>query len=94
MLNLNSLLVATGVAPGAIEERDVPGCQEWRDILQAYPAALQRHCQAVLSLMALDAATFNDGWAKAERARKVCESYRERLLHHRHEHGCFTARTS
>jgi hypothetical protein len=42
----------------------------------------------------LDAATFNDGWAKAEQARKVCEKYREKLFHHRHEHGCFTARGS
>ena len=71
-----------------------PGCTEWRDILQAYPAAMQNYCQAVMSLLSLDAATFNDGWAKAEQARKVCENYRERLFHHRHEHGCFTSRGS
>jgi hypothetical protein len=94
MLNLNSRFVATAVASGALEERNAPGCKEWRDILQAYPVAMQQHCQAVLSLMALDAATFNDGWAKAEHARKVCEKYREKLFHHRHEHGCFTARGS
>jgi len=94
MLNLNSQFVATGVPSVAIEERNTPGCQEWRDMLQGYPAAMQQYSQAVLSLMALDAATFNDGWAKAEQARKLCENYREKLFHHRHEHGCFTARSS
>ncbi len=63
-------------------------------MLRAYPEAMQQYCQAVMSLMALDAATFNDGWTKAEQARKVCEDYREKLFHHRHEHGCFTSRGS
>ena len=94
MLDLNSQFVAPGVASDAIEERNAPGCPEWRDILQAYPAAMQQYCQAVMSLMALDAATFNDGWTKAEQARKVCENYREKLFHHRNEHGCFPVRGS
>jgi hypothetical protein len=94
MLNLNSPVVARGVASGAIEATSALGCQEWRDILHAYPAAMQHYYQAVRSLPALDAATFNDGWAKAEQARKVCENYREKLFHHRHQHGCFTARGS
>jgi hypothetical protein len=94
MLNLNSQSAPSGVASSAIVERKLIGCQEWRDLLQAYPVAMQQYCQAVLSLMALDAATFNDGWTKAEQARKLCENYREKLFHHRHEHGCFTARCS
>jgi hypothetical protein len=92
MLNLNGPFVATSVA--TINETSAPGCGEWQAILQAYPEAMQQYCQAVMSLRALDAATFNDGWAKAEQARKVCETYRERLFHHRHEHGCFTSRSS
>jgi hypothetical protein len=94
MLNLNNQMVSGGIASGTIEATNALGCQEWRDILHAYPAAMQHYSQAVLSLVALDAATFNDGWAKAEQARKVCENYREKLFHHRHQHGCFTARGS
>jgi hypothetical protein len=94
MLNLNNQFAPTGVATGAIEDGNTPGCQEWRDLLQSYPAAMQQYCQAVLSLVALDAPTFNDGWTKAEQARKLCENYREKLFHHRHEHGCFTTRGS
>jgi predicted lipoprotein len=94
MLKVTSPLAATRVASDAIEETNRPGCQEWREMLRAYPAAMQQYCQAVMSLMALDAATFNDGWTKAEQARKVCEDYREKLFHHRHEHGCFTSRGS
>lgn len=92
MVNRNGHFAAADRALDSVQEtnRIIPGCQEWRDLLQAYPAAMQQYCQAVVSLLSLEAATFNEGWRKAEQARKVCETYREKLFHHRHEHRCFT----
>jgi hypothetical protein len=94
MQNSNDQFV-TGAVSSSAQETVRPsgsGCEEWQDILQAYPAAMQHYCQMIMSLISLDAATFNDGWTKAEQARKVCEDYREKLFHHRHEHGCFKTR--
>jgi len=64
------------------------GCPEIRDILEAYPQATEAYNRAVEGLATLDAASFNQAWSNVEQARKVCESYRERLLHHRRDHGC------
>jgi hypothetical protein len=64
------------------------GCSEWRDILEAYPLATEAYNRAVIRLEGADAAGFNQAWSNAERARKVCEDYRERLFHHRRDHGC------
>ena len=70
--------------------RNVDGCPEFRDILEAYPAATEEYNRAVESLATLDAASFNQAWSNVERARKVCESYREMLLHHRRDHACLS----
>ena len=70
--------------------QNAEGCPEIRDILEAYPLATEAYNQAVSGLSTLDAENFNQAWSNAERARKVCESYRERLLHHRRDHGCLS----
>ena len=93
MLNVNNELAAARVPADATAamRSEASGCAEWQDILRSYPAAMQDYCRAVMSLLSLDAATFNDGWTKAERARKLCELHREKLFHHRHEHRCLTS---
>jgi hypothetical protein len=75
MLKVTSPLAATRVASDAIEETNRPGCQEWREMLRAYPAAMQQYCQAVMSLMALDAATFNEPSRRARCAKITGKNY-------------------
>jgi hypothetical protein len=89
MVDLNGLFLAADASPGTLKGL---GCSEWQEMLRAYPAAMQQYCQAVMSLMALDAARFSQGWTKAEQARKICETFREKLFHHWHQHGCLTPR--
>jgi hypothetical protein len=72
----------------AVSNDTSAGCPEWKAILRAYPLATEAYNQAVTNLTSLDASGFNEAWSKAERARKVCENYRELLVHHRREHGC------
>jgi hypothetical protein len=74
----------------AVSGHTSAGCPEWKNILDSYPLATEAYNQAVMNLTSLDASGFNEAWSKAERARKVCENYRELLVHHRREHGCLS----
>ncbi len=76
------------LAHGVSDETSAAGCPEWKDILRAYPVATDAYNQAVADLISLDASRFSEAWSNAERARKVCENYRDLLLHHRSQHGC------
>lgn len=57
-------------------------------ILDNYRISAQAHSEAVAALTYLPGAGFAEAWLRAERARKLCEGYRDQLLDHEHNHAC------